>query len=1077
MRKTILALATLLFCSTLLAQAPQLMSYQAVVRNGNNQLLSNAPVGMRISVLQGSANGNVVYSETHSVTTNAQGLATLSVGGGTPQSGTFAGIDWANGPYFLKAETDPAGGSNYTITATSQLMSVPYALYATRAGVAANGVPSGSQPGEVLTNCGGVPTWTIGGECPGSISTLNCDDIIHSGELIVGYEAVGVTSLVPYTGGSGGVMISKQFESTGVTGLIATINQGKYQVGNGKITCNISGKPSEAGTANFTVKINEKVCTLARLVQTDPYPSKTIHCGVPTAIVDITNPFTGRTWMDRNLGASQSATSISDTKAFGDLYQWGRPADGHQCRNSPTISTPSSTEVPTHGSFISQSSWGPVSGLWNIFTEKNNPCPSGYRVPTNAEWQAETATWGIGGLEGLSASILKLPAAGYRSANSILYAGEVANYWTSEFDYFQNPTQYIKTMTVYSSSNQWNPRFDAGSGLSVRCIKENIGTISAIDCEHLEFSSLGSNFDGDQIQFSAEVLIPYTGGNGGVFKVKTVNSTGVTGLTLTINGGYFALGSGKITCNIGGNPSYNGIANFVLNIGTQICTLKVVIPASNPPGFQRCNYDGYAEVTNPSTGRVWMDRNLGAYQTAYSSSEDSGDLYQWGRYGDKHQCRYNSQIGWWPSNTDRPNHSIIINSNGISDWRSPKNDNLWQGVAGINNPCPIGFKVPSSTEWNIERESWSQNNSVGAFSSLLKLPVAYDGYWSSTVDGNDAQYFSIWNNGSAIYNSARVARRSVRCIKETSVIGMVSDLSCGSAIVSGSLFSGSELKNVKVEIPYSGGNGLNFPGGGINSTEVTGLVALYNQGFFAVGAGSLSLKIKGTPLTGGDAKFMLNIGGKSCTVSIPVVATTYSTGTVHCKTIPTAIVNVINPTTGKTWMDRNLGAVQAAQSPVDTNSYGDQYQWGRRSDGHQCRKSPTITQLSSSIKPDHGQFIYLQSAPDWCTPQNHDLWQGASGLNNPCPDGYRVPTSAEWTSENLSWDNSNPEAAYASVLKLPKTGFRYTNIVSEGYAGYYWSSSKFGGLSRVFYFDVNSANRYIVNLPRNYGYSIRCIKD
>ena len=122
MRKTILALATVLFYSNLLAQAPQLMSYQAVVRNGSNQLLSNAPVGMRISVLQGSANGNAVYSETHSVTTNAQGLAALSIGGGTPQSGTFAGIDWANGPFFLKAETDPAGGTNYSITATSQLL-------------------------------------------------------------------------------------------------------------------------------------------------------------------------------------------------------------------------------------------------------------------------------------------------------------------------------------------------------------------------------------------------------------------------------------------------------------------------------------------------------------------------------------------------------------------------------------------------------------------------------------------------------------------------------------------------------------------------------------------------------------------------------------------------------------------------------------------------------------------------------------------------------------------------------------------------------------------------------------------
>ena len=122
---------------------PQLMSYQAVVRNGSNQLLSNAPAGVRVSILQGSASGTAVYSETHTVTTNAQGLANLSIGGGTAQSGTFAGINWGTGPYFLKTETDPTGGTNYSITATSQLMSVPYALYAEKAG---NNTPGPSGP-------------------------------------------------------------------------------------------------------------------------------------------------------------------------------------------------------------------------------------------------------------------------------------------------------------------------------------------------------------------------------------------------------------------------------------------------------------------------------------------------------------------------------------------------------------------------------------------------------------------------------------------------------------------------------------------------------------------------------------------------------------------------------------------------------------------------------------------------------------------------------------------------------------------------------------------------------------------
>ena len=116
------------------SQAPQKFSYQTVVRNASNQLLVGQTVGIKISILQGSANGSAVYSETHTPQTNANGLATLEIGGGSLLSGNFANINWANGPFFVKTETDPNGGNNYTITNTSQLLSVPYALYAASAG-------------------------------------------------------------------------------------------------------------------------------------------------------------------------------------------------------------------------------------------------------------------------------------------------------------------------------------------------------------------------------------------------------------------------------------------------------------------------------------------------------------------------------------------------------------------------------------------------------------------------------------------------------------------------------------------------------------------------------------------------------------------------------------------------------------------------------------------------------------------------------------------------------------------------------------------------------------------------------
>lgn len=112
------------------AQAPERMSFQAVVRDEANALVTNGTVSMRLSVLQGSESGTPLYVETHSTTTNTNGLATVQVGGGTIVSGTMAGIDWGSGPYFLKTETDPAGGGDFNVTGTSELLSVPYALYA-----------------------------------------------------------------------------------------------------------------------------------------------------------------------------------------------------------------------------------------------------------------------------------------------------------------------------------------------------------------------------------------------------------------------------------------------------------------------------------------------------------------------------------------------------------------------------------------------------------------------------------------------------------------------------------------------------------------------------------------------------------------------------------------------------------------------------------------------------------------------------------------------------------------------------------------------------------------------------------
>ena len=123
-------IAAIVITSAVFAQAPSKMSYQAVVRDAGDELVTSQAVGMQLSIVQGSVSGTVVYVETQTPTSNLNGLVSLEIGSGTVVSGTFNSIDWSSGPYFIKTETDPTGGTMYTITGTSQLMSVPYALHA-----------------------------------------------------------------------------------------------------------------------------------------------------------------------------------------------------------------------------------------------------------------------------------------------------------------------------------------------------------------------------------------------------------------------------------------------------------------------------------------------------------------------------------------------------------------------------------------------------------------------------------------------------------------------------------------------------------------------------------------------------------------------------------------------------------------------------------------------------------------------------------------------------------------------------------------------------------------------------------
>ena len=427
MKKVFTFLAAVLLTASVFAQSPEKMSYQAVIRDASDILVTDTQIGMQISILQGSTSGTAVYVETQEPTTNTNGLVSLEIGAGTVVSGDFATIDWANGPYFIKTETDPTGGTSYSITGTSQLLSVPYALHAKTAETVTGGITETD------------PVFTAWDKSTGiSITESQISDL---------QDYATTTAMNTALAGKVDKEAGKNLQAEGT-------QAGQMQYWNGTAWVTIAATTNEGATLQMIG-------------------------GVPTwtggIIPSVTNPTTGKTWMDSNLGASQVATSSTDANAYGDLYQWGRAADGHQLRTSSTIANLATSDTPGHGNFITSNSspydWrNPQNdNLWQGVSGTNNPCPSGYRLPTEAEWNAERTSWSSNNAAGAFASPLKLPVAGLRgNHDGMLYnVGSFASYWSSTVDGYTN-TRNLSFGSSDADMYSGNRAF----GFSVRCLKD-----------------------------------------------------------------------------------------------------------------------------------------------------------------------------------------------------------------------------------------------------------------------------------------------------------------------------------------------------------------------------------------------------------------------------------------------------------------------------------------------------------------------------------------------------------------------------------------------------------------------------
>ena len=500
MIKSSIIIFTLLLSLISFSQVPNKMSFQTVVRNSLGKLVISKNIGVRLSVLKTTATGTAVYVEQHTKTSNTNGLLTLELGSGSVVTGTFSTIDWSQGPYFLKTEMDVNGGTNFTISGVTEFVSVPFAKLAENANNANNAkmsdavktVANGSNigdmnywngttwvplnkgtQGQTLTFCDDKPAWTVGGVCP-AIATLDCSTASHNGTLTAYTPASGITIVIPYTGGNGGTYNGQVVTSEGVTGLTATLQTGTFANGNGSLTYTITGTPSTIGTVSFSLNIAGKKCIVTRTViqPTSGYGSnitdvevnsyKTVYIGT-------------QQWMGENLKVSKysDGTTIPN---ITDNTQWGIITTGAWAYYNNVASNNSK-----YGKLYN---WYAVSPITN---GNKNICPTGWHVPTDAEWtvlmdylggagvsggkmkQVSTTSWKSPNTDATNMSLFTGLPGGFRGSSGYRYI-DCEGYWWSSSEANTYYAWYRYLSSVHGGAVRTN--YDKANGFSVRCLRD-----------------------------------------------------------------------------------------------------------------------------------------------------------------------------------------------------------------------------------------------------------------------------------------------------------------------------------------------------------------------------------------------------------------------------------------------------------------------------------------------------------------------------------------------------------------------------------------------------------------------------
>ena len=805
------------------AQAPNQFSYQAVIRDANGKIVESKPVNIRISILQGSTTGNSIFLEEHTDSTNVNGLVSLQIG-----SKANFNIDWSQGPFFIKTELKNVGEANYVDYGTTQMLSVPYALYAEKSGSSSVPGPKGDKGDKGDTGDQGIP----GKDGVDGKNGLDGKDGLPGAQGPKGDKGdkgdqgpIGLTGPKGDTGSQGlpgkdGVDGKNGLDGKdGLPGAQGPKgdkgdkgDQGPIGLTGPKGDTGAQGIPGKDGKVEFqNLKVsisgdtlyltNGNFVIIPGLSAANPKTKPTSGYGPNITDVDGNSYKTvyigTQQWMGENLKTSKynDGTPIPNVT---DNMQWPNLTSGAWCNydNKDSLGN-------IYGKLYN---WYVVSPTTN---GNKNVCPLGWHVPTDTEWtvlsdylggesiaggkmkEVGISKWLSPNTDATNTSFFSGLPGGHRGYfGSFDNSGFITGYWwSSTLDY---SGYAFRRFLSYSNGSFGKSNDPIIGGLSIRCLKDADnstnppiqGSIQTIDCGG---ATNNGTLTANTAVSGVSSVIAYTGGNGGTYTSQAIASSGVTGLTATLSAGSFANGNGTLTYNITGTPSSSGTATFGINISGKTCVLsRTIEQPTSGYGPNITDIEGNSYKTVYIGTQHWMGENL------KTSKYNDGTVIH-----NEINNRYWSKLttaAWAHYNNDVANNSIY---GKLYNWYavSPTtNDN--------KNVCPTGWHVPTDAEWTllinyvggandaggklkeVGTTNWISPNTDATNTSLFSaLPGGFlDGngdnvnigsagiWWSSTEsDAANAWGRHVLNSsGIAFRNNShvKVAGFSVRCLKD-----------------------------------------------------------------------------------------------------------------------------------------------------------------------------------------------------------------------------------------------------------------------------------------------------------------------